>query len=73
MKKNAILAALLGLTIASGAHARQGDDPVSLQASSASLDQEQLSEGFRALESSCFSCHSPNATMDNRIAHPWRL
>ena len=70
MKNNAILAALLGLAITSGANARQVDDPVALQASSASLDQEQLSAGFRALESSCFSCHSPNATMDNRIAPP---
>ncbi|WOJ94741.1 DUF3365 domain-containing protein [Congregibacter variabilis] len=70
MKTSTLLAALLGLAITSSVSATQSDDPASLQASKNSLDQEQLAAGFRALESSCFSCHSPNAAMDNRIAPP---
>lgn len=29
-----------------------------------------LAEGFSLLESNCFSCHSPNASMESRIAPP---
>lgn len=29
-----------------------------------------LAEGFTLLESNCFSCHSPNASMESRIAPP---
>lgn len=29
-----------------------------------------IAEGFSLLETSCFSCHSPNASMDSRIAPP---
>ena len=34
------------------------------------LTEEEIAAGFQLLESSCFSCHSPNAAMDNRIAPP---
>lgn len=34
------------------------------------MSEEDIAEGFRLLESSCFSCHSPNASMDSRIAPP---
>lgn len=29
-----------------------------------------LAQGFQLLETNCFSCHSPNADIDNRIAPP---
>ncbi len=32
------------------------------------IQPEQLSEGFRLLENSCFSCHNPNPTLGNKIA-----
>ena len=34
------------------------------------LSKESLSEGFQLVESNCFSCHSPNASIENRIAPP---
>ncbi len=35
-----------------------------------SVTEADLAKGFQLLETNCFSCHSPNATMDNRIAPP---
>ncbi|MHA7815151.1 MAG: c-type heme family protein [Pseudohaliea sp.] len=34
------------------------------------LDQAAMASGFQALESACFSCHSPDATPADRIAPP---
>lgn len=34
------------------------------------VNAEQLAEGFQLLETNCFSCHSPNASMENRAAPP---
>lgn len=34
------------------------------------IDQQELASGFQLLENNCFSCHSPNASMDSRIAPP---
>jgi mono/diheme cytochrome c family protein len=34
------------------------------------LDEEQLALGFQLIESNCFTCHSPNAGMQQRIAPP---
>lgn len=31
---------------------------------------EELSKGFQLLETNCFSCHSPNASIETRIAPP---
>lgn len=33
-------------------------------------NSEMLAQGFNLLESNCFSCHSPDASIDNRIAPP---
>ena len=33
-------------------------------------NQQELSEGFQLLENNCFSCHSPNASIENRVAPP---
>lgn len=33
-------------------------------------NEQVMAEAFQALESNCFTCHSPNATIDNRIAPP---
>jgi mono/diheme cytochrome c family protein len=35
-----------------------------------SLDEEQLALGFQLIESNCFTCHSPDADMQQRIAPP---
>lgn len=32
--------------------------------------QEELNEGLKLAENNCFSCHSPNASMENRLAPP---
>ncbi len=37
---------------------------------STELDSHKMSEGFNLLQNTCFSCHSPNASIDNRIAPP---
>lgn len=34
------------------------------------MDKSIVAEGFKLLETNCFSCHSPNASMDNRLAPP---
>lgn len=35
-----------------------------------SLDEEQLALGFQLIESNCFTCHSPDAGMQQRVAPP---
>lgn len=37
---------------------------------STATDDAKLALGFQLLETNCFSCHSPDASMDNRIAPP---
>ena len=32
------------------------------------LNQKEIAEGFDLLENNCFSCHSPNASIENQIA-----
>ena len=34
------------------------------------LNTNNLTNGFKLLEQNCFSCHSPNASLDSRIAPP---
>ena len=34
------------------------------------VSQEELAEGFELMKNNCYACHSPNATMENRIAPP---
>ncbi len=34
------------------------------------MNNNEMSEGFSLTEKNCFSCHSPNADIDNRIAPP---
>lgn len=34
------------------------------------VNQEDMAVGFQLLENNCFSCHSPSASIDNRIAPP---
>lgn len=52
-----------------GVSAAPASEPASLE-KMASLDQHRLAMGFRALESSCFGCHSPEMTTDSRVAPP---
>jgi len=37
---------------------------------SASIDEAQLALGYQLIESNCFSCHSPNADIQQRVAPP---
>jgi mono/diheme cytochrome c family protein len=39
-------------------------------AQAVTISEAELAKGFQLLETNCFSCHSPNATVDNRIAPP---
>lgn len=32
--------------------------------------EKDLAEGFQLIENNCFSCHSPNASMESRVAPP---
>jgi mono/diheme cytochrome c family protein len=34
------------------------------------ISKQDLAEGFHLIENNCFSCHSPNASLENRIAPP---
>jgi len=71
MKRICQLTFLIAISLL-GACAQNGE--VSHTASSAILDPEvsatQLADGFRLLETNCFSCHSPDASMSNRVAPP---
>jgi len=60
------LAALIG-PLAVVERAVSADAP---QVEGAALDQVRLTAGFQALESACFSCHSPDAAAGNRVAPP---
>lgn len=68
MKKHVFAAAIFGLAIAAlGCHS---DKTETAETASAPISAAELAQGFQLLESNCFSCHSPNATLDNRIAPP---
>jgi mono/diheme cytochrome c family protein len=66
MKIKTVINTLGVFTLASIAMA----GPVSAQTGAVLPDEQLLAAGFRALESSCFACHSPDAAMNNRIAPP---
>lgn len=34
------------------------------------LDEQKMEQGFNLVTNTCFTCHNPEATMDNRIAPP---
>ena len=65
-----ILLTLFGAATLPLAAAEPVNTPVATRPVDAALDEGKLSAGFRALESACFSCHSPNAVAENRIAPP---
>lgn len=71
MKKLAFLLPFLGLLFlgacqsADTSVADQGD-----RNDVPEIDAKVLAEGFQLLETNCFSCHSPNASIENRMAPP---
>ncbi|MDP5069616.1 MAG: DUF3365 domain-containing protein [Congregibacter sp.] len=70
MKKRLLSTALLVAAMASAyATSAASSDPGDKTAA-AGLDAETQAAGFTALENACFGCHSPDATMENRIAPP---
>ena len=36
----------------------------------AEINQDDIAEGFQLMEANCYSCHSPNASHENRAAPP---
>lgn len=70
MKPNCILTLLLCFSGIAFITACQQADSSSVPADSTPLDQQKLASGFHALQTSCFSCHSPDASLENRIAPP---
>lgn len=70
MKTTVLITALVATAVSALATAGQPNNQSGPQSRGLALDQNELAAGFRALESACFGCHSPNAAMDNRIAPP---
>ncbi|MEZ5556558.1 DUF3365 domain-containing protein [Haliea sp.] len=60
----------LGACVVPLASAAQNTVEVAGRSADAALDQARLTAGFQALESACFSCHSPDASAGNRVAPP---
>lgn len=74
MKKFLVLSLFAALLIAWSCNRSSTVDEAEEKATGSSKlsDQQvaELSTGFQLLETNCFSCHSPNARQENRVAPP---
>ncbi|MBD3749513.1 MAG: DUF3365 domain-containing protein [Sphingobacteriales bacterium] len=66
MKKYAIISMLLVLAYS----CTQTNKTASNQDQTVKLSEAELSEAASLIENKCYTCHSPNAAMDNRMAPP---